>query len=108
MKIVNPPVRLLDTRNTGKRLHDGGTIVVPVGVAGARAAFVNITTVNPAKSGYVTAWNGGGARPNASNVNYGDTGVICNTSWVPVSPNGTISIYSHSAVDLVVDLQATA
>jgi len=108
MQIVNPPIRLLDTRQTSQRLKDGGTIAVPIGVNGARAAFVNITSINPAKSGYLTAWSGGGSRPTVSNLNYGNSGVVCNTSWVPVSPQGTISIYAHIATDLVVDLQATA
>jgi hypothetical protein len=70
------------------------------------AEFVNLTVVPKGKGGFVTAWGGGGM-PDVSNVNFGPSDPICNTSWVMTS-SGTISIYSSEACDILVDLQAVA
>lgn len=106
MQIVNPPRRILDTRQTGRRPVDGETITVRVPING-KAVFVNLTAATPAKRGYLTAWSGNSTRPDVSNLNYGDTGSICNTSWVPLH-NGQFQIFVKSACDVIVDLQAVA
>ena len=66
--------RLVDTR-TGVggsgRLGPGGSIEVVVIGPGSTATAVslNITAVDPAAAGFVTAWPCGTARPNVSNLN---------------------------------------
>lgn len=107
MKIVNPPMRIHDSRTTAK-LGDSSEVVVQVPQTGVTAAFVNITIVEPAKQGFATAWTGMGTRPNVSNVNYGAGETICNTSWVPLSPSGAFRVFVRSSCHVVVDLQAVA
>ena len=102
MKLVQPPVRVADTRKTGS--FKAGE-VKKIRVVDAAAVFVNLTVVPKGAPGYVTAFAAGNT-PDVSNVNYG-TDPICNTSWVPVE-NGHISVFASSACDIIVDLQATA
>lgn len=105
MKIVNPPQRIYDSRTTGK-LNAGQTVSVKA--PAAAAVFVNVTVTEAADKGHVIAWDGLVGRPQVSNLNYNSGDTICNTSWVPVSPNGTFTVYTKSACHIIVDLQATA
>jgi hypothetical protein len=102
MKLVQPPVRVADTRLTGS-FKAGETKKIKVVDAGA--VFVNLTVVPKGKPGFIVAW-GGGKQPDVSNVNFADE-AICNTSWVPVE-NNHISLSASTECDIIVDLQATA
>lgn len=107
MQIIDPPLRIIDTRQSGDRLTDGGTLTVKVPTS-ADAVFVNITATMPSKRGFITAWSGNGSRPMSSNLNFGDSGSLCNTSWVALSAHKTLTLFASSAVDVVIDLQAVA
>ncbi len=117
------PARLADTRAGGQTIDGffagigpsaaGGTVEVGVlgrgGVpeAGIAAVVVNVTVVDPAAAGFVTVWPTGGARPNASNLNFAAGQTVPNLVIVPVGANGRISLSSSSAsADLLVDVQA--
>lgn len=65
------PVRLLDTRTSGRRVAAGTSVAVPLtGVpAGATAVVLNVTAVQPDAAGWLTVYPGPGPTPNASNVN---------------------------------------
>lgn len=65
------PVRLLDTRSSGRRVAAGTSVAVPLtGVpVGATAVVLNVTAVQPDAAGWLTVYPGPGAAPNASNVN---------------------------------------
>ena len=106
MKIVNPPIRVLDTR-TAAKVSAGGEVVVKIPTVGATAAFVNITVTQADAQGYVTAWSGVGPKPNVSNVNFVAGETECNGSWVPLS-GGSFKVFAKSGCHLIVDLQATA
>jgi hypothetical protein len=86
------PERLLDTRTDfGTKLPAGFFVVIPVSYGAAadphiRALAVNITAVDPTRDGFLTAWNGTGALPNTSSVNYTTRSVVPNTAVVPVAP----------------------
>ena len=83
----------------------GGGGAVP---AGATAAVLNVTAVNPAASGYFTVFPQDAARPTASNVNYVSGQVASNRVIVPLSSSGDspgdISVYSSASADLIVDV----
>jgi hypothetical protein len=103
--VVNPN-RVLDTRETG-RLRAGQTITVSTGVSGITAAGVNITMVDTAGPGFVTAWASGN-RPLASVINADGPGrIIANYVVVPTTSNGTFRLYTHVGTDIVVDVMGT-
>lgn len=82
------------------RISAGTVLEVPIM---AEVVGVNITVVNPARPGYLTAW-GKGAKPETSNVNYA-TGTESNFAQVLLD-GGLLRIWSSAPCDIVVDLQA--
>jgi hypothetical protein len=103
MRIVSPPVRAYDSRNTAAHGR-GETRAVPLG--DYRAAFVNVTVVDPSGSGYLTVWGDGHTPPNVSNVNYSHGINIANSAWVPVRTDGTVQVYTSSPCHVLIDIQA--
>ena len=115
------PSRRVDTRDgTGGRLGaisnvdelpvpvrgvtlsvSGTNQVVP---AGATAAALNVTAVNPAVSGFVTVYPCGVSRPLASNLNYVAGDVVANNVVAPIGSNGSICLFSQSSSDIIVDI----
>ena len=109
------PVRIADTRRPDigpfgtvtpdrpLQLSVTGRANLPTGTITAVA--VNVTTVNAASVGYVTAWPTGGPQPEVSNVNVNELGYpVPNFAIVPVSGSGGFSLYTSMPTDLVVDL----
>ena len=83
------------------RLHIAGRQGVP---ATAKAASVNITSVDVGRSSYITAFPCGD-RPLASNLNITpDQQVTANGAMVKLSAEGDLCLYTLSAVHLVVDI----
>lgn len=125
-----PPCRILDTRvpsPAGGRFAAGSTRQVHTRAVGttfaalqggaasdcgltnttaAEALVVNLTVVNPASAGFLTAWPSNLARPDASNVNYSAAVNLSNESTIRISAlaNQGMSVYSHRAADLVMDV----
>ena len=68
---------------------------------------LNVTSVRPAKSGYLTVWPTGSAQPLASNLNLNPGATIPNLVIAKVGTLGQVSIYNGSAAsaDVVVDVQ---
>lgn len=108
------PIRVLDTRNgiggPRQRVAAGQSRVIPVrGVGGipknAESVVVNVTSVGASGSGYATAFPDGTSLPNASNLNYGPSGVRANTAVVKIGKNGAIRLQaSETETDFVVDV----
>jgi hypothetical protein len=83
------------------RLHIAGHQGVP---ANAKAASVNITSVEVGANSFLTAFPCGD-RPLASNLNITtQQHVTANGAMVKLSPEGDLCIYTLSAVHLVVDI----
>jgi len=111
------PARLMDTRpaptidslysNTGA-LRGGETRVLRVAGRGyipshgVATIALNLTITEPTSSGFLTVFPTGGARPNASNMNVTPGALASNMVTVPVSPDGTISIFNSSGVTHVI------
>ena len=113
------PRRVLDTR-TGQGQDGGVPAVIPAGgtvspvvatatppdlaPGGATSVVLNVTVVNPAASGFVTAYPAGTARPTASNVNFTAGETIGKAVTVPVGQDGRVSFYAHARTDLIVTI----
>ena len=88
------PARTTYTMNTS-------TVKVP---AGASAVAVNITSLLPGSSGYITAYACGSKRPTVSNVNPTKGRTRQNFAIVPVGADGRICLYTLYATSVKVDL----
>lgn len=108
------PARLLDTRAAvgvpGKTpVADGSTTVVPVAGRGgvpsdATAVVMTLTTTGVTRSGYVTAWDGVGSHPLASDVNPWPNHSVGNLVVVRLGSGG-VSFYNAGApVHLIGDV----
>jgi hypothetical protein len=75
--------------------------VVPSG--GVGAVVLNVIATNPEGSGFVTVYPCG-ARGEVSNLNFVDAETVSNLVITPVSPDGSICLFSPVPVDLVVDV----
>ena len=112
------PERLLDTRSTGPSAQTGYTGATPTAgqtvtvdaggsdqvPAGSKAAFVNVTAVEPAGPGWFTVWACDQPEPYVSAVNYNAGDIIPNLVVAPVAADGTICVRTEGSTDIVVDL----
>jgi hypothetical protein len=112
------PFRFTDTRDTsrpevnagraGTRLVANETLVVQIaGVRGvpasAKAISANLTVVDAANTGFVTAWPCG-ETPTTSNVNYEVAAAVANAAELPLSSSGAICIFSSSSAHVIIDV----
>jgi hypothetical protein len=105
------PQRMMDTRVGfgATRLDADQTVELQVvgaaGVpAGATAVTMNLTSVEAAATGYVTAYPCGTERPVVSNLNPQPGRTRPNMVTVPLSADGRVCLYSLNPVDLVADI----
>jgi len=106
------PNRLIDTRDgTGTialPLGGGCTLVVDPGVAPTvTAVAVNLTSVAPAASGWVTAYPCGVPRPEVSAIQAIGGRTVAGMAVVPLGADGTFCVFSSVRTALVVDLFGT-
>jgi lipoprotein-anchoring transpeptidase ErfK/SrfK len=102
------PRRVLDTRGLGPfGAGETRNFTVP-GAAGASAVAVNLTSVTLAP-GYWQVFASGSPRPATSNLNSppGIFAVAANQAIVPVDATGSISIFSQSGGDIIIDVVGT-
>ena len=102
------PSRVLDTRS-GPRPGAGATTCVAVagrdGVpADARAVAVNVTAVEAAGEGFLSAYPAGSAQPGTSTLNYAAGQTVANSAIVQVGSGGKIRIFTHAAAHVLVDV----
>ncbi|WP_441245725.1 S53 family peptidase [Kitasatospora sp. McL0602] len=108
------PTRLLDTRDHSGRGTVAGRSAVSLQIAGkggvpasgATAAVLNVTAVDTAAGGWLTAYPSGVDRPLASNLNWVPGQTVPNAVIVPIGADGRIALYNGSggAMDIVVDI----
>jgi hypothetical protein len=112
------PVRMLDTRyeaselnpfTDGRPLAAGEVVRLEIagrqGVpAGAKAASLNITSVESGQASYLTAYPCG-SRPLASNVNIAPwQAATANGAMVKLSADGDVCLYAVAPVHVIVDI----
>jgi hypothetical protein len=103
------PVRLVDTRiglgTAAAPLGTGCTLEIDPRVAdGSTAVVVNVTAVNPANNGHLTAYPCGAEKPLASIVPIVAGRIVPGTAIVPLNGEGNFCIFSSVTTELVVDL----
>lgn len=119
------PTRICDTRaagpgiagnqcNTGgaSPITAGGTLTFnvhasgsPVPATGVSAVSFSLTAIGPTAPTVLTAYPEGSARPVASNLNAAAGATMNNHVMVPVSSNGTVSIWnSTGSVNVAIDI----
>jgi hypothetical protein len=106
------PYRVADTR-TSTPLAGGATLNVQVtggasGVpAGAVAAVLNVTAVDPTAAGYLTVFPEGTTRPTVSNLNFAAGTTVPNLVTVALSASGgMVSIYLNTgSSNVLVDVE---
>ncbi|HUS43585.1 MAG TPA: peptidoglycan-binding protein [Ilumatobacteraceae bacterium] len=102
------PTRVLDTRGFGAfRPGETRTFTVPR-AAGSSAVAINLTSVTVAR-GYWQVFANGSPRPATSNLNSppGLFAVVANQAIVTLDATGSISIFSQSGGDLIIDVVGT-
>ncbi|MDA7773152.1 DUF5011 domain-containing protein [Pseudomonadales bacterium] len=72
--------------------------------AGATAASLNVTVVNPVAGGFVTVWPCGVTRPLSSNLNFVAGDIVPNGVIASIGSNGSVCFYSSQESDLIVDI----
>ena len=112
MFVPSPPRRLLDTQIAPLSAPAPGSITrVSTGVAtGTSSVLANLTMVDGASAGFITADKCSTLKPGpqaSSSGNHGISTAIANLSVVPVDTDGSFCIFNQQSVDLVVDLQGS-
>jgi hypothetical protein len=102
------PTRVFDSRQSVP-VQAGNWVQIQIAdLAGvprsATAALVSLTVDGASGAGYLTAWQCGGSMPVVSNVNYGLNWPAGNGAIVPLSPDGSICVFSQSRADVIVDV----
>lgn len=101
--------RILDTRLGGGKVlpGDSGARVIDLGMAGAKAAVINVTADSTEGYGYFSVFPDGVAYPGNSSLNWTAANVtIANTVIAPLSTSGKIKLRAgESAAHAIVDVQ---
>jgi hypothetical protein len=106
------PARVLDTRDgTGTAsaapLSSGQTLDVTIAnlPVDATGVAVNLTVVNGTRSGFLTAFAKGDAKPWTSSVNWASSAPVANSIVIAIHSDHTVSLFnSAGTVDVVMDL----
>ena len=85
----------------GRALDVDLSAIVP---AGASAAMVNLTAVDPCGPGFLTAYACGTTVPLASNVNYQRGTTRANLALVVLGQDRHLCVYSYATTDVAVDV----
>lgn len=102
------PVRLLDTRGTGRTLGPGGVATVTVSgeggiAADADALVANVTSVDGTAGSYLTVYPGG-ARPASSDLNWRPGQIASNLTVAALSGAGALSVFNAAGrADVLID-----
>jgi hypothetical protein len=115
--VLDPPVRLYDSRDSAKKIKSGeelafGTIPIgppegPYGPALA-GAFINLTVTQTVGAGFLSVHSAVPGRPvTTSNINWTSDGqTIANSSLVPVGGENVINlICTGGETHFIIDLQ---
>jgi hypothetical protein len=119
--VAQNPARLLETRTgepvgtidhnfeaIGARPTGSTTELQITGRAGipptATAVTLNVTVTQPSGPGFVTVYQCGTTRPTASNLNFVAGQTIANAVVAKIGAGGKVCVYTHTATQLVVDV----
>lgn len=102
------PARVLDTRNSGTPVGQGGSVVIDLNGAiptNATAVVLNVTATGTTGFTFVTAYPAAEDRPDASNLNLVPGQTRANQVTVGVNPDRLVALYNNAgSVHLIADL----
>jgi subtilisin family serine protease len=102
------PVRVLDTRPTGRVASESITEVPIRGrseiPSGANSVVLNVTVVDPLSAGYATVFPCGDDPPEASNLNFVAGQTVPNAVIAGIGSNGSICVFASAETHLLVDV----
>jgi hypothetical protein len=107
------PHRIVDTRRAqgtpAGPMAPGSVLTVDLAAlggvpAGAPAAALTVTVVDPRGDGYATVFPCGATVPVASDLNYRTGADVPGLTLAPLAPDGRVCIFTYAAADIVVDL----
>ena len=102
------PYRALQTTTGGKPAAGSTTVVSSFGAtvdaAPAAAVVLNVTATRVDTAGFVTVYPSTAGLPVASTLNVVPGATIANMLIVPLGADGTVSLYTSSQTDLIVDV----
>ena len=117
--VSSTPARFADTRPTGDtvdreyqrtgRVPGGTSLEIEIAGRGgvpddATAVVVNLTALGADTAGHVTVYPCTSVVPTASTVNYTPGAVTPNEVVARLSPGGTLCVYAHADVHVIVDV----
>ncbi|MEZ0065501.1 hypothetical protein ABIA32_001497 [Streptacidiphilus sp. MAP12-20] len=112
--VPHAPTRLLDTRQhigipTNTAISNASVDVPIQGVAGipatATAVVLNVTATETVGGGFISAYPGGTALPNASNINWGASNTtLPGLVIVPIGSNGAVSLHVAGTSHVIADV----
>jgi hypothetical protein len=108
--VPTTPYRAADTRTAAGAVKSDKALAIPVVPGNAslfKSVVVAITEVAPTSAGNLIAWNGTATRPATTTGNFTRNLTTTTTAVVPLTANGSFSIYNNSpgTVQLVVDVE---
>ncbi|TDV55046.1 hypothetical protein [Actinophytocola oryzae] len=102
------PVRVLDTRNTGGPVGQGGSVSVDLSgltPANATSVVLNVTGTAPTASTFVTVYPSDEGRPDASNLNLSPGQTRANQVTVALSADRRVTLFNNAGnTHLIADL----
>jgi hypothetical protein len=114
--VVAVDARAFDSRTTGGTLAAGAvtridvsewTPMAPIEAATVSGVVLNLTAVNAALPGFLSAYPCAAGRPTASSLNVAGPAAAANVAIVAPDADGAICVFNLMPTDLVVDVQAT-
>lgn len=104
--LVNP-VRVADSRQgLGFSTFAAGStnnLQIPA-IPSSSGVILNVTVTNSASAGWVTLWPSGAQQSSTSTINLQPGITVANGTSVRVGANNTISVFSSTKTDIIVDL----
>lgn len=98
------PQRVFDSRRTG-RSAAGSVVRVETNLSpSVEAVAVQLTVVDAAGPGYLTAWDGAGAVPEVSALNYGSAAHVDGNFMIVPVRDSAFSIVASADVGIIVDV----
>ncbi len=105
---LHTPVRAIDTRDGRGEPAAGSVVTAPTGAPpGTTGVLLNVTTTQPANSGFLTAFPCDAGRPPTSNLNVVPQETVANFATVKPDAAGNVCVYTNSMAHVIVDVMGT-
>ncbi|MGZ4767165.1 MAG: hypothetical protein ACXVLX_00725 [Ilumatobacteraceae bacterium] len=105
---LHAPVRAIDSRDNGGEPAAGSTVKASAGAPpGTTGVLLNVTTTQPANSGFLTAFPCDASVPPTSNLDVVPQQTVANFATIRPDATGNVCVYTSSAAQVIVDVMGT-